>query len=483
MKKLTLICMVVLLAVPFTTEAKKLKAYLSYYTFNTPEQKPYLETHVSIVGNSIQYVKNSSNKFQGSIGFTFIIKKEGAIVRAEKYNLLSSELNDTLNISSNFLDQKRYTLENGKYSFELTITDNNATAQSEVVKQDFEINYPENKIAVSDVLILESYSKASRNNTFNRSGYEMVPFVNNYIPTNINKLIFYSEIYNTLKLAPNESFLLSYYLQNANGLTKLGNYIQNKKIISKEVIVILSEFDISVLPSGNFYIVVEIRNKNNELISSQSKFFQRSNKALSGDISSIAGIAFDNSFVAKYSREELLDNIKCLQPIATQPELENIKTLISVNDETQMRQFLIYFWEKRHPGESAVKWAEYEKQVKIANENFGSPFTKGYATDRGMIFLKYGAPNNTRKNDMDNQSYPYEIWQYYKIGNFSNRKFVFFSPDNVRGEMILLHSNMFGERNDPQWKYKILARTMKNSDENSSDANYYGKRLDEDFND
>jgi hypothetical protein len=44
-----------------------------------------------------------------------------------------------------------------------------------------------------------------------------------------------------------------------------------------------------------------------------------------------------------------------------------------------------------------------------------------------------------------------------------------------------LHSNLTGERNDPQWKYKILARTMKNADD-TNDADYYGQRLDADFN-
>lgn len=481
MKKILLMCAMGILIMPISSEAKKLKAYLSYYTFNTPEQEPYLETHISVNGNTVEYLKNAKNIYQGSIGITMVIKQEDKIILAEKYNLLSPELKDTLSISSNFIDQKRYKLANGKYSFELSIVDNGNSKSSELVKQDFEINYVKNKIEVSDILLLESYTKASANKQFNRNGYEMLPFVNNYLPTNVNKLTFYSEIYNTQVAAPNESFLLSYYLQNANGNNKLSNYVQNRKVLAKDVIVLLNEFDISLLPSGSYYIVVELRNRNNEIIASKSNFFLRSNKTLSGDISSISGIAFDNSFAAKYSKDQMIENIKCLAPISNQQEMDYTKTLLANNDETLMRQYLIYFWEKRNPGESAIRWAEYEDQVRIVNEKFSSPFTKGYATDRGIIFLKYGAPNNIRFNDMDNQAYPYEIWQYFKIKTFSNRKFIFFSPDNIRNEMVLLHSNLVGERNDPQWKYKILARTMK-YDEDNVDADYYGKRLDLDFN-
>lgn len=462
-------------------QAKNLKAYLSYYTFNTPENQPYLETHISVLGNSVQYIRTVNNTYQGSIGITIVVKQDDKIVKAEKLNLLSPEIKDTTNLQ-NFLDQKRFNLPNGKYTLQLIIQDNNNVSNKDIVNQEFEINFPSNTIAVSDIIFLESYKKASVNNQFIRNGFEMIPYVNNFLPTNVSKLTFYAEIYNTQKVAPNESFLLSYYIQNADGLNKLGNYVQQKKILSKEVIIQLNEFDISLLPSGNFYLVIEVKNRNNEIIASKSNYFQRSNKSLGGDISTISGIAYDNSFVAKYNKEQLIENIKCLAPITNQNERDYTKTLLANSDEVQMRQYIIYFWEKRNPGESAAKWAEYEQQVKLVNEKFSSPYVKGYDTDRGIIFLKYGAPNNIRSNDFDNRAYPYEIWQYYKVKNFSNRKFVFFSPDNIRNEMILLHSNLVGERNDPQWKYKIMSRTMKNEDDNS-DADYYGQRLEADFND
>ncbi len=463
------------------TQAKNLKAYLSYYTFNTPENEPYLETHISVLGNSVQYIKTNNNNYQGSIGVTIIIKQADKIIKAEKINLLSPEIKDTIN-TNNFLDQKRFKLPNGKYTLQLIIQDNNNITNKDIVNQDFEINFPENAISVSDIIFLESYTKATTSNQFIRNGFEMIPFVNNFLPTNVSKLTFYAEIYNSQKVAPNESFLLTYYIQNSDGLNKLSSFIQQKKILSKDVIILLNEFDISLLPSGNFYLVIEIKNRNNETIASKSNYFQRSNKSLGGDISSIAGIAYDNSFVAKYNKEQLIENIKCLAPITNQNERDYTKTLLANNDEVQMRQYLIYFWEKRNPGESAMKWAEYEQQVKIVNEKFSSPFAKGYDTDRGIIFLKYGPPNNIRSNDFDNRAYPYEIWQYYKIKNFSNRKFVFFSPDNIKNEMVLLHSNLTGERNDPQWKYKIMSRTMKSEDD-KNDADYYGQRLDADFND
>jgi len=480
MKKLRYSLILCLVFTSLIADAKNLKAYLSFYTFNTPDNEPYLETHISVVGNSVSYVQLANKSYQGSIGITMLIKQQDAIIKAEKFNLLSPEFKDTLNFN-NFLDQKRFKLPNGKYTLQLIIQDNNNLLNKDIVNQDFEINFPPQSIAVSDIIFLESYTKATSKNQFSRNGFEMIPFVNNFLPTNVNKLTFYAEIYNTQKVAPNETFLLNYYLQNADGLNKLSSFIQQKKILSKDIIVLLNEFDISLLPSGNFYLVIEVKNRNNEIIASKSNYFQRSNKSLGGDISTIAGISYDNSFAAKYNREQLIENIKCLAPITNQNERDYTKSLLANSDEVQMRQYLIYFWEKRNPGESAVKWAEYEQQVKLVNEKFSTPYAKGYDTDRGIIFLKYGPPNNIRANDFDNRAFPYEIWQYYKVKNFSNRKFVFYSPENIKNDMVLLHSNLVGERNDPQWKYKIMSRTMKNADD-ATDTDYFGQRLDTDFN-
>lgn len=465
-------------------EAKKLKAYISYYTFNTPENKPYVETHFSIVGSSVEYKSIKPGIYQGSIGITIKFKKDNEIVSADKFNLLSQELTDTTKVDFIFLDQKRTPLVNGKYIMELTITDNNNIKNTESVTQEIIINYDEKKINSSDIILLESYAKSKTTDAFTRNGFKLLPIVNNFIPTNITKLAFYHEIYNTQKISPNESYLLEYYIQNAEGLNKLNSYSIAKKVLAKDVIITLSEFDINLLPSGNYNIIVELRNRNNEIIESASTFFQRSNKALGEDINDFTKVNVDNSFASKFSKEQTKEYIKSLNPISTTNEISYVKTLLSVDDEIQMKQYLVYFWQKRYPGSAEQEWLIYKTNVDLVNEKYGSRFTKGYDTDRGVTYLKYGPPSVIRSSDFDNKAYPYEVWHYYKIKQFTNRRFVFFAPENIKNEMVLLHSNMFGERNDPNWKYKILSRTMKYSDEErSEDLEYFGQRLEADYND
>ena len=468
-----------------TSFAKKIKANFSYYTFNTPDAKPYIETNISILASSVNFTKIANGKFQASVKVRvrFYIQKE-ELKSQETYNLLSTIVADTSKLQFQFIDQKRYPLGNGDYTIKLSLSDNNDSLNTVSLKEDFKIDFPAELISFSDIALLESYTKEQNNSVYSRNGYTLTPMVDNFYPTNIHQLKFYNEIYNTQILAPNEQFLLSYYLEFDGG-AKLNTFIQQQKISAKNVIINLGEFDITELQSGNYNLVIELRNKMNEVIAYKKCYFQRSNKSLGKDLEAVTSLTINNSFAANYTLSQMKDHIACLKPISTQNELAYEKTLLANLELNQMKQFLVYFWTKRNPADAANAWSNYELEVQKVNNSYGSKINKGYDTDRGYIYLKYGAPNVVRTSDMNVRAFPYEIWRFYKIGTFSNKRFVFFSPDNLKNEMVLLHSDMFGERYDPQWKYKILSRSMKNNpdevDPNSDDT--FGDKLDADYND
>jgi len=63
---------------------------------------------------------------------------------------------------------------------------------------------------------------------------------------------------------------------------------------------------------------------------------------------------------------------------------------------------------------------EYYRRVDFANANFGT-FIEGWKTDRGMVYIVLGPPNDIERHPFEAGSKPYEIWSYYTI----NREFVF----------------------------------------------------------
>jgi hypothetical protein len=61
-------------------QAQKLNALLSYSTFYSPQDGPYIETYLKISGNSIHLEKNEDGKYQGKVQVIMIFKKNESVI-------------------------------------------------------------------------------------------------------------------------------------------------------------------------------------------------------------------------------------------------------------------------------------------------------------------------------------------------------------------------------------------------------------------
>ena len=120
--------------------------------------------------------------------------------------------------------------------------------------------------------------------------------------------------------------------------------------------------------------------------------------------------------------------------------------------------FFATFWMKRYPSNPLQAWYEYYRNVMIANNSYSSLTFKGYQTDRGYVFLKYGAPSEIEKFPFTKEYYPYEIWYYYNTNNQNNIYFIFYSRDLVTNLYQLIHSTAKDELYDPRWKLILKAK-------------------------
>ena len=108
---------------------------------------------------------------------------------------------------------------------------------------------------------------------------------------------------------------------------------------------------------------------------------------------------------------------------------------------------------------------------------YANNFQEGFETDRGRVYLQYGAPANIVRKEYSPTEYPYEIWRYNKIGAFSNKRFVFYNPDLVNKAYRLLHSDMVGELKNPSWPRELSKRSTPNGnvdDPNSGVQDHWG---------
>ena len=454
--------------------AADVKAYLLYSTFNSPANGPYVETYLSVVGNSLVFKKNSNGKYQGGAEVSMAFIQSGEIKAVKKYNILSPETDDTLK-KMNFIDLQRVSLPNGNYDFEITIADMNKGGKAFTSTQKLAVNVPDDKIIVSDIQLVESFKKAAAPGLLTKSGYDLIPYVSTVYPANMTKLPFYAEVYNTKKvLGENEKFLVSYFLEAADTKVQLKSFSSFSRQTANSVNVLLAELSIDRLASGNYNLVIEVRNKENQLIADKRINFQRVNPDAKLAIDDMASLDLENTFVSKItSRDTLQEYIRALHPISDVNERTWAQNQLSKKELIEMQRFFLGFWKNHSPADPEKGWLAYLDQVKLVQKEFGTHIKRGYETDRGRVYLQYGAPNQRSQSNTEPSAYPYEIWQYYQLADGqTNRKFVFYNPDLVTNDYHLIHSTAQGEIYDTRWEMKVHNRNNQSRDfdtENSTD--------------
>lgn len=460
MKKLATILMAVALIASIKANGQKLTAYLSYSIFNTPENKPYVETYLTIKGSSVKYVKTDNNKYQANVEVKLLFKDGDSIVNYSKYILNSPEVNDTLLKPVNMLDIQRYYLSEGAYVFDISLDDINTpdTAINSVDK--LNIDFPDDQMTFSDIELLNSYEKSNSGGVLEKNGYKLDPNIMNYYGNKTDILSYYTELYNTKKILGEEPFLISIYVRPFESDVKLSEYFVRKRMKPEDVVVLLSSFNIENLATGNYILVTEAFDRNNKMLASTEKYFQRYNPSAKIDVNKYANINTQNTFVGNFnSKDTLLGYIDYLYPISTNMEKMYVKNQAQNADIDELKRYFLSFWMERDPVSPNLKWEEYLRMVMEVNKDFKSVSIPGYKTDRGRVYLQYGRPNVISEQYNEPAAYPYEIWHYYKLGDQRDKKFVFYAHDVVTNDFLLLHSNAIGEVNNYRWQSSIYRRT------------------------
>ncbi len=454
-KKVLVTLMLLLVAFAGNAQTKKLKSYLSTTTYCVPGMTPYVENAIAFDCRTAVYKQFEPGKFKATVEVVTVFRKGEESVFS-KVAVDSPVVTDTTKLDGAFIDQQRFSLPNGEYQMEICITDLNSGDVLPPTTVTVDVNYPDNTPAISDILLFDSYTKAVKPKDCTKSGFDFLPRVYPFYGANENKLSFYAEIYNSDKLYDEGKFLVNYYIETVESSNRMQNYIFNKRFDVKKVDVLLNTIDISELPSGNYYLVVEMHDRSNELICSKSWFFQRSNPNVSFKMDDLAGVNVANTFVGNITEIDTLRKyIRYLDPICSEMERDYSSNLVRTDDMKTMQQFLFNFWSKRFPMNPKQGFDDYLAAVKRVNMSFGTTAFPGYRSDRGYVFLKYGQPDKIMEVPDEPAARPYEIWHYYQVANQRDKKFVFMAPDRSTNDYQLIHSNMVGEINNPRWPMEI----------------------------
>ncbi len=460
------------------SHAKELRAQLYYCTFFAPGTGPYVEVYLTFDGKSLEYKELDNGNYQGAIEVTLKFFQKDSLIQSRNFMINSPETEDPEQFEEVLLNQERIAINNGNYEIEINVKDVNSDNEAIKAFYDLQVQYPNNTMSFSDVETINSITESQSPSMFTKSGYDIIPYSSSYFPRNVETMQFYVEIYNAHNmLGHDETFLLTYHIESTEKAGVLGNYRRFERMQAKEIDAIVGAFDIKELASGNYNLVIEARNQQNELMINKKMFFQRSNPGTNEYVpGEIAGF-----FVEDYkNRDSLEQHILYLEPIASNTDWVYIQNQVLDADMDFMKQYFLNFWVERDKEDPEGAWFKYYGNVQRVNKNYGTRITKGYLTDRGFRYLRYGAPNSIYTSMDEPNAYPYEIWHYHQFkDNQTNRKFVFYNPSLVTNDFVILHSNAIGEVRDDNWHQMLHQRTdpLENLDQLEGRDHYGGRAL------
>jgi GWxTD domain-containing protein len=476
----------------FNPVFSNITVYFNYGVFNTSNNKPYLETYLTISGSSVKFLPVSGG-YQANVNVSWKIWKGKDMVTESKYNLMSPVATDTIQLPS-FIDNHRFPIENGKYELELTITDNANPLQKSAYSEKINVSFfRDKKVYNSDIQILESFAKSTTQSTLTKNGYDLIPYNVNYFPKNQKALKFYLETYNLdTVVGKGTKFVYSYYVENSENSQKQIGLSGFQKQMANRINPLLAQFDISQLPTGNYNLVIETRDSLSKVQSQKKWFFQRQSDVRAPlEVTNSIYKTVEEFFNSVQTTDSLKQFVECLWPVSSFKDREWQALQIKKKDPNLMRSYLVDYWKTQaaDTADALQLWYTYYKQVIETNALLKCGKQKGYYTDRGRVYLQYGKPDQRNQVNSEPETYPYEIWQYYRIYDkvtkrfFTNKKFVFANFAIADDCYKLIHSDVRGEVYDERWKLRLVSRSQLNNNLDATKPNsYYGNNIDENFN-
>ncbi len=419
------------------------------------EGQGYVEMHYFFSGASIGWQSVDDSLMTASAKVLISFSQEDVVVKYDKYVVHSPKFYS----AGDFRDIQRYSLKPGKYTLSIKVEDGSRKGNEVSFTTTVDIAPPKN-IAISDIVLLSEHRPSKTDTPYDKYGFYMEAMPFNYLSKDASNFVVYAEVYNADQLT-NESYSLRLQFETVLGDGTMKPYqgvSKKRKGVAKDII--FRKVDAKYMPSGDYNVVLEVRDEAGAVVASKSVGFHRDNPRIKktttlADLSKGKG-----DFIEKLSPKELDYYLTALQATLEGRQLSTLQAYFKSHNTEGKKQFLYSHFVKEdpiHPEEPFYAFATLARKV---DKMFYSAFGAGFETDRGQIFMRYGLPNDQIRVEDEQFALPYEIWVYEelpveKVGS-GPIKFLFYNRDQSGENFILLHSNARGERRNPRWKRELF---------------------------
>lgn len=439
----------VFLSVPLLYFAQYRSSW-DYAQFRDAHGYAYIETYITL--NASRWPSNHNTQLVYITGRfksidTLILFKYQVHHHVQKQNL-------------NFIDVQRYFLKPGHYALEIKISESEqADAYADVFKDSVRV-IERPAIGFSDIEFIEQFETYTKKHPLQKFGIKLIPYSSFIFNQDKTQLQLYQECYFSNLKDTASNFIYRYFVSDAENGKPVPGLSGFKKIKGASIHPQLMQWPISKLQSGRYIITCQIVNAENTIVAQVQKGFIRE--------AHLPVLPYNEQdfFGMHMHRDTVKMLLESLWPIAGEMQKNQIINQALRKDEKLMKDYIISFWQNRcaDSADPVKSWALHYQKVQSAIALFKCGKQPAYYTDRGRVYIQYGPPNQRTQQNNEENTYPYEIWQYYRIYDasngqfFSNRKFVFVNQMLGDDCFKLIHSDMRGEINNPRWQFEITRR-------------------------
>jgi GWxTD domain-containing protein len=395
-----------------STAGTKVKYYQDYLSFLETDGKTKLDVFIKVPYSSVQFIKTGQGFEAGySVTVSIFDVEEDRLITEKIWNekIVALSFEQTVRETNFNLSHRSFELNSGTYKINTMLTDKDSRAEftSENI---LNIKDFSKQPVLSDLMLVGKRTVVEGNS-------KIIPNVSRDLITEKEGIPLFFELYADSLT----EYTLKYTVTNQDEEIFYSN--SEKRKIEKGSNQIFYTIDSLSLNIGKFIVKVEVKNSSGETLSSSIKSFVSRWEGVPSTITDL---------------DKAVDQ---LIYIANPDEIDYIEGSETRNEKTKR---FVEFWKKRDSNpadEYNAIFNEYFNRVAFANENFTSYSIEGWRSDRGMVLIILGLPDNIDRHPFEYYSKPYEVWQYYDL----NRSFIFIDSSGFGDYRLSPDTPLYGD--------------------------------------
>jgi GWxTD domain-containing protein len=413
-------------------------------------EPPYIKVEIyQSIGRDRLTYRREGNTFRASFDIETTVLHADSVIFRHTVNESDSVAGESeIKSGQQFVYAHPILLSSGQYRLVTKLTDHIAKLDASRSLPLEVGNFSNDSLALSDIQMATSIQKtAGAASGLDKNNLRITPNPQCLYGDGQENLTFYAELYNLLDAGKEPgAYQVDYVIENDKGefLNRLPGKSRRK---AGSRAAIYAAFDISTLASGTYRLRLEARDQDTGRRTTAVKKFMVFRRE--EDLAKAEGR--EQSIYLNLDAAAMQAYFDKLNYIANGEE----KAIFHQLDLSGKQNFLVEFWHRRDPTPGTPRNEfkdDYIQRLVQAQASFSVGNTEGWKTDRGRIFLTYGAPNHIDREPDSPDKNAFEVWSYNDLEGGAQFIFIDMSSDS---NYKLVHSTYRKEVNDPNWQFYL----------------------------